>query len=346
MRILEERGAIGGIREIGALMSLTEVLAKFHHHHATLPQKIADSLQKLVAYTHQIPLPAQGNTLKRWQILAQVAACDLSLAKLFESHLDAIAILHELGDSTPKRGIWAVWAAEGSPRPLQYHADQINGLKTWCSGAKWVDHALLSYRTPSGQSQLLCLDLDASGIEHDMSVWQACGMQHTATAHLSFKDTPVASFAPPDAYLNRVGFWHGAAGVAACWYGAAVALANYAQAATRPPAHPYKSMYLGQIATALSSAKGYFEQVAQQIDAQPQLAHELTIRMLRAHVEHVVQQVLQWTGQALGAAPYCQNAHFARLAADLPVFIRQSHAAFDFGQIGELCLQQEISWTL
>ena len=37
---------------------------------------------------------------------------------------------------------------------------------------------------------------------------------------------------------------------------------------------------------------------------------------------------------------------YARLAADLPVFIRQSHAAFDLERIGELTAQEEQLWTL
>jgi hypothetical protein len=35
-------------------------------------------------------------------------------------------------------------------------------------------------------------------------------------------------------------------------------------------------------------------------------------------------------------APFCGNAHFATLSADLTVFIRQSHGAFDLQRIGEL----------
>lgn len=47
-----------------------------------------------------LPAPGQGATLQRWQMLAEVAAADLSLAKLFEGHTDALAILHELRADT------------------------------------------------------------------------------------------------------------------------------------------------------------------------------------------------------------------------------------------------------
>ena len=61
----------------------------------------------------RLPLPGSGETLKRWQALATVAAHDLSLVKLFEGHTDALAILEELGGDAPSDGsLWATWCAE------------------------------------------------------------------------------------------------------------------------------------------------------------------------------------------------------------------------------------------
>ena len=48
-----------------------------------------------------LPLPGSGQTLERWRALAGVAAVDLSLAKLFESHTDALAIMAELAPTSP-----------------------------------------------------------------------------------------------------------------------------------------------------------------------------------------------------------------------------------------------------
>ena len=51
---------------------------------------IASGLDKL-------PMPASGGTLSRWQALATVAQFDLSLAKHYEGHTDALAIMNEIG---------------------------------------------------------------------------------------------------------------------------------------------------------------------------------------------------------------------------------------------------------
>src|SRR5690606_11155918 len=100
-------------------------------------------------------------------------------------------------------------------------------------------------------------------------------------------------------------------------------------------------MYLGEVSRELLARRAMFHQVAQQIDQYPEQSHELKVRSLRAQVEASALHVLNMVGKALGATPFCENAHFARLVADLPVFIRQSHAAFDLERIGELSAQEE-----
>ena len=277
-----------------------------------------------------------SNTLIRWQVLAYVSSLDLTIAKWFESHLDALSILHEVGYDKAPQGLWAVWAAEGQPNPIRYKKGKISGTKAWCSGANLVDYGLMTYRDELGQAQLLMVDMHQSGIDIDNDAWQAVGMQATDTATVQFHEVAASNVGAPNAYLERVGFWHGAAGVAACWYGAAACIAYYLITAYQHKPNAYKAMYLGQISTALAVTQQYFYHVADLIESKPQQNHELTIRQLRANVEQVARQVMETVGQALGAAPFCGNAHFARLTADLAVFIRQSHGAFDLQRIGEL----------
>lgn len=318
-----------------------------------------DILRVLVTYSDRIPHPASGFSgahesqslsLVRWQILAYVASIDLTIAKWFESHLDALSILHEVGHDKAVEGLWAVWAAEGHPDPLRYEQGKVTGTKAWCSGANMVDHGLMTYRDQHGDSQLLMVNMDQAGIETDNEGWQAVGMQATDTATIQFQQVAASQVGPANSYLNRVGFWHGAAGVAACWYGAAAGIAAYLSTSYQKKPHDYKAMYLGQTDTALAVTQQYFHHVAALIDSQPQQDHERIIRELRSHTEMVVRQVLDIAGQALGAAPFCGSAHFARLSADLAVFIRQSHGAFDLQKIGELTGEltnkQENIWQL
>ena len=304
-----------------------------------------DILKFLVSYSDKIPHPASSinnlegetsGTLIRWQILAYVSSIDLTIAKWFESHLDALSILHELGYKNDTNGLWAVWASEGHPNPLRYQQGKISGTKAWCSGANIVDHGLMTYRDEHGHSQLIIVDMRQSGIAIENSNWHAVGMQATDTATVEFNQVSAHNVGAANAYLERVGFWHGAAGIAACWYGAAAQLTSYLLIAYQQKPNDYKAMYLGQIGTALAVTRQYFCYVSDLIDTEPQRSHELVIRELRSQVEKVARLVMESVGQALGAAPFCSNAHFARLSADLTVFIRQSHGAFDLQKIGEL----------
>ncbi|MCU7696752.1 acyl-CoA dehydrogenase [Acinetobacter sp. AYS6] len=304
-------------------------------------------LYQLVNLTKNLPHPASGQTYQRWQLFAQIAGVDLSLAKLFESHCDAISILNELGyQSEIDDQLWAIWAADGGPAPLQVKDNLCNGIKPWCSGAEFIQKALMSYKNQQGQAQLCIVDLSHSSISTDLSNWHAVGMHPTQTARVSFENTPVKLIGHPNSYLKRPGFWHGAAGVAACWYGAAVGLAGFLQESCQVSPNPFKKLYLGEVAQQLEITKQYFQYVAELIDRKPMLNHEREIRILRAQTEQCCLSVIERVGKALGARPFCEDATFAQLMADLPVFIRQSHAAFDYQQITELCLSDQSLWEL
>lgn len=304
-------------------------------------------LKNLIHSVGRLPEPASNETYQRWQIFAQIAGFDLSLAKLFESHCDALSILHELGyENEIDEKTWAVWAADGGPAPLKVEKGRCLGIKPWCSGAEFVQKALISFKDQHGQSQLCIVDLNQPSITIDLDQWQAVGMQGTQTARVNFQDTAVKLIGRPNDYLDRAGFWHGAAGVAACWYGAAVRLMDELQQSCLKTPNPFKKMHLGQLATQLMITRQYFQYVAQLIDSQPKLSHEREVRILRAQAEKSCLTVIEGVGKALGARPFCEQASFASLMADLPVFIRQSHAAFDDEQIAERCLQEQVSWQL
>ncbi|MNU88554.1 hypothetical protein D3C71_783660 [compost metagenome] len=329
-------------------MTILSILSEFESALAEDKSKLRiDLLSQLVNLAKNLPYPASGQTYQRWQLFAQIAGSDLSLAKLFESHCDALSILNELGyQEEIDDQIWAVWAADGGSAPLQIKDNLCNGIKPWCSGAEFIQKALMSYKDQQGQAQLCIVNLEHPSITTDLNHWHAVGMHATQTARVTFENTPVKPIGHPNSYLERPGFWHGAAGVAACWYGAAVRLASFLQESCQANPNPFKKLYLGELAQQLAITKQYFQYVAELIDHQPLLSHEREIRILRAQTEQCCLSVIERVGKALGARPFCEDATFAQLMADLPVFIRQSHAAFDYEQIAELCLSEQSLWEL
>lgn len=311
-------------------------------------------MQQLVAAGHaQLPLPAQGRTLERWRALAEVAHHDLSLAKLYEGHTDALAILSELHAPRDIAGshaqsMWCTWAAEppGERVTLQAETDggegavRLAGTKPWCSGAEHSTHALLTAWWPDGRGpQLVAVDLLQPGISVSTQRWRAIGMADSSSGDVSFHQARGVLVGGVGDYLARPGFWQGGAGIAACWWGGARALAGalHAVVAQSPAAlrTPFRLAALGRVDVVLGATAALLQQAAAWIDAHPRDDALREAIRARQAAEACARRVLDDVGRALGATPFCRDAEFARRAADLPVFIRQSHAERDDAALGE-----------
>ncbi|BDE69630.1 acyl-CoA dehydrogenase family protein [Delftia lacustris] len=310
----------------------------------------ADQLALLVAQgADRLPLPGHGHTLQRWRALAEVAAHSLSLAKLYEGHTDALAILSELQADLATEGLrWAVWCAEPPGERVQAtptaphaaaHAGmavQLSGYKPWCSGARAVDRALVSGWLADGRRCLIAVTMDQPGIRRDDSHWQAVGMAASASADVHFDGATGVLVGEPGQYLSRPGFHHGGAGVAACWHGAAARIASHLQQAVGQGEDPHRQAHLGALDVALAGAAGLLRDAAARIDATPSDPCLLAVNRARLAVEAAAEEVLRRVPRAIGPGPLCKNRGLAQLMADLPVFIRQSHAERDQAALGRL----------
>lgn len=298
----------------------------------------------------RVPLPGSGATLLRWQALAAVAATDLSLAKLYEGHTDALAIFGELGvapDSAADSPSWCVWAAE-TPQgrsvidtvPGASNGEvELNGAKCWCSGVAGASDALLTAWHADGRGpQLVSVRLRLPGVRVSSAAWQAVGMAGSGSLDVAFEHASARMVGTLGAYLNRPGFWQGGAGIAACWYGGSLAIADVLRAAAiQGPAaarSPYRLAALGRVDVSLHATAALLREGAAWIDANPQADASAVALRLRLCAEETATLTLAEVGRALGATPFCRDARFARTAADLPVFIRQSHAERDLAALG------------
>lgn len=292
-----------------------------------------------------LPLPGHGATASRWQRLTALAEVDVTAGRLAEAHADAVAILAELGGPRPQPGQWwGVWAAESGDTALcateVNDAVRVTGTKVWCSGAGLCSHALVTAQLPSGQRGLFAVALDAPGVRPLPSAWHNTGMAGSDTRSVQFDQTPAVAVGAPGAYLTRPGFWHGAAGVAACWLGGARAVAAplYTRAAAGK-ADAHALAHLGAVDAALTAADATLAAVAAEVDADPGNRTgraELLARRARAVVETAVAEAVDRTGRALGPAPLCLDAEHAQRVADLTVYVRQSHAERDLERLGVL----------
>lgn len=315
------------------------------------------SLADLVdAGVDRLPRPGSGRTLARWQRLAQVAAHDLSLVKLFEGHTDALAILAELGASPAAAGSrWATWCAEPPDARLIFETAgdgyRLRGTKAWCSGAAQVTHAVVSGWNDAGEPCLATVAMDAPGVTVTDTGWQAVGMAGSASVDVRFDGTPARPLGRPGDYVRRPGFWQGGAGIAACWWGGAAGIAAMVREKAGSRSDPHRLAHVGGIDTALASSAALLRECAAWIDAHPEANAQAWALRVRLSVEEAADAVVRHAARGLGAAPLCRDARFARAMADLPVFIRQSHAERDLAALGALALdadphEESFAWQL
>ncbi len=306
------------------------------------------------ASRHVLPLPGSGETPRRFEALADFGAVDLCLAKLVEPHHDATAILVELDGAPPDRdSLWGVWAAE--PPHARVHATRgpggwrLSGTKAFCSGAALVTHALLTAAADDGP-RLFAVDVAEGRRSGDLSLaapdWVGPGMERAGTRTLHLENLAAAAVGDPDSYVRRAGFWHGGAGVAACWLGGARTVAGAVGAAARGrELDEHAAAHLGAITAVLDAATAQLHAVADEIDRDPR-ADERNARRsaqsLRATAAAAADEVLWRTARALGPAPLAFDAGHAQHVVDLQVFVRQHHGERDLADLGRLAVDQVV----
>jgi alkylation response protein AidB-like acyl-CoA dehydrogenase len=302
------------------------------------------------------PLPGQGSTLELWEQLATLGAVDLTVARVVEPHLDALAILDQAGGAAPDEldVLWGVYAAEGPPPKLvasaTRHGWELNGRKHWCSVAEVADRALVTAWIDEDSRQLFGVPLRDAGVKSATErAWVARGLQQVTSTALDFHAVSADAVGEPGWYLQRPGFAWGGMGVAAVWYGGAVGVARrlLVQAEQRP-LDQIGQMHLGAVEATLSAARVVLIDAAAEIDAGHAFAGRgerlaLTVRQI---IRRAAEEVLQRADHTLGPGPRATEADHAARTSDLELYLRQEHAERDEAALGRWVLDAlpEVGW--
>jgi alkylation response protein AidB-like acyl-CoA dehydrogenase len=287
-----------------------------------------------------LPLPGAGATAQRHRALYEFGRLDLSIARLAEAHTDAVAILKEAGRE-PRRGLlYGVWASDGPSGQLKGVAAAgggltLDGAKDFCSGMGIVDAALVSVHV--GAALLLVeLPLTSRGLKIEASRWASPAFRATCTGRISFRRVRVGAdclLGGRNWYLDRVGFWHGAIGPAACWAGGAAGLVDAAQ--RKASSNPHTRAQLGALLAAEWGLRACLDQSAHEIDRSSSNYEQARQRamMVRHLVERACTEVLDRFGRATGPQLLAFDAAIAQRHAELALYIRQCHAERDMAAI-------------
>jgi alkylation response protein AidB-like acyl-CoA dehydrogenase len=265
----------------------------------------------------------------------------VSIARLAEAHLDAVAILDEAGRRPVDGAVYGVWAADGGRHDVTgavvdagCASRSLQGRKPFASGLGVVTHALVTVRDAASDDRVL-VEVDVSELRGIGDPWTTAALREAHTDTASFQGDSIGSVVgDPGWYLRRPGFWHGACGPAACWAGAAAGLVD--AAAHLVDADPHRRAHLGAMRAAAWSMLACLRAAGDEIDASPADASAARERALclRHVVERTASDVLDRFGRAFGPRPFVQNASIQQRFADTHLYLRQHHGERDAAVLG------------
>jgi hypothetical protein len=310
----------------------------------------------------EVPQPGSGQTRRRWRLLTEISAADLTAGRVAEAHLDALAILAEagLGLDDPmlaalgvsRSSTWGVFAAEGpgvrvdAVQTLENGRWMLSGTKPWCSLAGSLSHALVTGHTADGR-RLFAVDLRTPAVRSESSTWVARGLATVVSTPIVLDAAAAVPVGPDNWYLERPGFAWGGIGVAACWFGGLLGIARtMAAAARRREPDQIGLMHLGAVDLAVTRCRAALDLAAVEVDAghAAGLAGAVLANRVRSIVAVAAEEVIGRAGHALGPQPLTQDEDHARRVADLTVYVRQHHAERDLAALGRAVLGEAADW--
>lgn len=313
------------------------------------------SLLMLKPAAEAAELPGSGNTLALWELLATLGAADLTAARVVEPHLDAQAILAQAAELPPEdsgaagldfaAGTWGVYAAESPGTALQATehdgAWTLSGRKPWCSLADQLDYAVVTAHTKDGNRRAFAVDLRDPGVRAAGGLWVSRGLASVDSRPVDFAGVPAIPVGADNWYLERDGFAWGGIGVAAVWYGGAVAVARRLfQASTQRTPDQIALALIGAADLYLQAAARTLAAAAADVDAGRAMGEHgaLLAQRVRGVVADAAERVLNAAAHGLGPGPLAWEEEHARRVADLQVYVRQHHSERDHAALGGMLL--------
>lgn len=276
-------------------------------------------------------------------VLRALGGANLSLARLYEGHVNAIKLVHLCGTLHQQRRVFGavkeglllgVWGADGEV-PVTFASDgavtvRLSGTKRFASGLHLVGEAVVSARTPDGPQLLLVPVTDPQ--RADASAWQTSGMRATHSGTYRFDGVTLESSAllgSPGDLLREPYFEGGVWRYCAAHLGSAEALYGHMlEQLTRSgrAGDAHQERRLAEAAIACETARLWLEGAAARVecgtgDPEGAAAYALLAREVTVKASTTVMALAE---EALGMAAYDERLPVDRIRRDLGLFLRQA----------------------
>lgn len=275
-------------------------------------------------------------------VLIRLGAVHLSLARLFEGHVNAFALLWQYGTSSQRvrvmryireGGLLGVWNAPLPGAPLQLTVDgehfRLLGSKAYASGAGAIRRPLLTATTDDGRLLMLWCDVSAAAV--DLSGWRVHGMRATATGTVRLDGVIVAAdelFGSDQDYHRQPAFAGGAWRFVAAQLGAAGALVDALRQSlvdTQRDGDPHQRARLAEASMRLETARLWTYAAAHRAEDPSQTPDDVVayVGMARLVVEEAAMAVIALVQRSIGLRALHEAHPAERICRDLATYLRQ-----------------------
>ncbi|MDF5712036.1 MAG: acyl-CoA/acyl-ACP dehydrogenase [Nostoc sp. S4] len=312
-------------------------------------------------------------TYEMLMLLKQMGRGNLAVGRIYEGHVNALQLIQTFGsreqiaafarDARDRHRIFGVWNAEAADGvkviPLEDDRYQLEGSKTFCTGAGYLERPFVNGALPDGGWQMCIVPMDRVQTVSDPSWWQPSGMRATASFKVDFSGVELeqsALIGQPNDYHRQPWLSGGVIRFAAVQLGGAEALFDLTRQYLQQLKYtndPYQKERLGKMAIAIESGNLWLRGAADRVAAyapvfggaptvpNPQ-AEQLVAyaNMVRTTIEQICIDVMQLCERSVGTRGLLPPNPMERIIRDLTLYLRQP--AFDaaLANVGQYVLHQ------
>jgi alkylation response protein AidB-like acyl-CoA dehydrogenase len=297
------------------------------------------------------PLPARfggvglGSDARTTNVLCRILTIigrgSLPLGRLYEGHVNAIALVTRYGSSMHQKlladeaaagRISAVWMAGEALRLVEDRDDRwsIKGQKILCSGAGHVQRPLVAAELPERGSVMLLPKIEC-GTRADAHAWTPTGMGATVTGDVDFSGVRVGHdeiLGQPGDYLRSPYFQGGAWRVIAVQFGGVESIMQHytEQLAAHPHReHPLQLARYGEALIAAETARHWVFEACRIAESPYDDADEVDayVNLARNAFEGAALAVIAAAQKAIGLKAFLRPNPLERDIRDLSTYLRQ-----------------------
>ncbi|MBF2066880.1 MAG: acyl-CoA/acyl-ACP dehydrogenase [Calothrix sp. C42_A2020_038] len=303
-------------------------------------------------------------------LLKHIGRGNLAVGRVYEGHVNALQLIQTLGNieqiqmyaSDARNGkVFGVWNAEANDGvkviPLDNGKYRLEGSKTFCSGAGFVERPFVNGALPDGSWQMCIVPMEEVATVSDPSWWQPLGMRATASYKIDFTGVELEQsslIGNPGDYYRQPWLSGGVVRFAAVQLGGAEALFNLTREYLQKLGYtndPYQKERVARMAIGIESGNLWLRGAADfianyapifagyPIHPQPK-AEQLVAyaNMVRTAIEQICIDIMQLCERSVGTRGLMPQHQIERIIRDLTLYLRQP--AFDaaLSNVGEYVL--------